>query len=45
MLRHTMLAPDPKHGGIETAVTLATLKPSDNVDSLISRVVGEVAGG
>nr|HUZ30758.1 GGDEF domain-containing protein [Xanthobacteraceae bacterium] len=45
VLRHTMLAPDPKHGGIETAVTLATLKPSDNVDSLISRVVSEVAGG
>jgi hypothetical protein len=45
VLKHTMLAPDIKHGGIETAVTLATLKPSDNVDSLIARVVGEVAGG
>ena len=45
VLKHTMLAPDAKDGGIDTAVTLATLKPSDNVDSLISRVVGEVAGG
>ena len=45
VLRQTMLAPDTKQGGIETAVTLATLKPSDNVDSLISRVVGAVAGG
>ena len=45
VLKHTMLAPDIKHGGIETAVTLATLKPSDNVDSLIARVVGQVAGG
>ncbi len=46
VLNHTMLAPDIEHGGgIETAVTLATLKPSDNVDSLIARVVGEVARG
>jgi hypothetical protein len=43
VLKHTMLAPDRKKSGIETAVTLATLKPTDNVDSLISRVVGEVA--
>ena len=40
-----MLAPDRKRSGIETAVTLATLKPTDNVDSLIARVVGEVAAG
>jgi len=26
-------------------VTLATLKPTDNVDSLIARIVGEVAAG
>jgi hypothetical protein len=43
VLKHTMLAPDRKNEGIETAVTLATLKPTDNVDSLIARVVGEVA--
>jgi len=43
VLKHTMLAPDRKRSGIETAVTLATLKPTDNVDSLIARVVGEVA--
>jgi hypothetical protein len=44
VLKHTMLAPDPKHAGIEAAVTLATLKPTDNVDSLIARVVGGAAG-
>jgi len=26
-------------------VTLATLKPTDNVESLIARVAGEVAAG
>jgi PleD family two-component response regulator len=45
VLKHTMLAPDLARTGIETAVTLATLKPTDNVDSLIARVVGEVAAG
>jgi hypothetical protein len=45
VLKHTMLAPDRKRSGIETAVTLATLKPTDNLDSLIARVVGEVAAG
>jgi hypothetical protein len=45
VLKHTMLAPDRKRSGIETAVTLATLKPTDNVDSLIARVVDEVATG
>jgi GGDEF domain-containing protein len=43
VLRHTMAAPDRKQSGIETAVTLATLKPTDNVESLIARVVGAVA--
>ena len=43
VLKNTMLAPDRKKSGIEAAVTLATLKPTDNIDSLISRVVGEVA--
>ena len=38
VLKHTMLAPDRKRSGIETAVTLATLKPTDNVESLIARV-------
>ena len=45
VLKHTMLAPDRNKGGVDTAVTLATLKPTDNVDSLIARVVDEVAGG
>ena len=46
VLKNTMLAPDSQaHGGIDTAVTLATLKPTDNVDSLIARVVGDVAAG
>lgn len=43
VLKNTMLTPRRK--GIEAAVTLATLKPTDSVDSLIARVVGEVAGG
>jgi hypothetical protein len=34
-----MLAPEKKQ--IDAAVTLATLKSSDSVDSLIARVVGE----
>jgi len=46
VLKHTMLAPDKaRNGGIETAVTLATLKPTDNIDSLVARVVGELAAG
>jgi hypothetical protein len=44
-LKNTMLAPDRQGGKIDTAVTLATLKPTDSVDSLIARVVGEVAAG
>jgi|GEM_PF-185313 hypothetical protein len=45
ILKNTMLAPDRKGGRIDAAVTLATLKPTDSVDSLIARVVGEVAAG
>jgi len=41
VLKNTMLAPDRKKKGIDATVTLATLKPTDSVDSLISRVVGE----
>jgi hypothetical protein len=43
VLKNTMLAPDKKSaaGGIDAAVTLATLKTTDSVDSLIARVVGE----
>ncbi|HXW40655.1 MAG TPA: GGDEF domain-containing protein [Xanthobacteraceae bacterium] len=40
VLKHTMLAPDRRRSGIEAAVTLATLKATDNVDSLIARVIG-----
>jgi hypothetical protein len=45
VLKHTMLAADRKKSGVDTAVTLATLKATDNIDSLISRVVGDVATG
>jgi hypothetical protein len=45
VLKNTMLIADRKASGVDTAVTLATLKPTDNVDSLISRVVGDVAVG
>ncbi len=41
VLRNTILAPDRKRTGIDAAVTRATLKPTDSVDSLIARVVGE----
>jgi hypothetical protein len=41
VLKNTMLAPDAKPDGVDTAVTLATLKPSDSVDSLIARVTGK----
>jgi hypothetical protein len=40
VLKNTMLAPDRKQAGIAADVTLATLKPTDSVDSLIARVVG-----
>jgi PleD family two-component response regulator len=45
ILRNTMLETDRERSGVETAITLATLKPSDNVESLIGRIVGEVAVG
>jgi hypothetical protein len=45
ILKNTMLAPDQKKRGIDAAVTLATLKPTDNVESLLARVVGDIAGG
>ena len=45
VLKNTMLAPDSKRSGLDAEVTLATLKPTDSVDSLIARVVGEVAVG
>jgi GGDEF domain-containing protein len=45
VLKHTMLEPDRRRGNIETAITLATLKPTDNVASLLARVVNEAAAG
>jgi GGDEF domain-containing protein len=45
VLKNTMLAPEQKRAGIDAAVTLATLKASDNVDSLIARVVGKAPAG
>ena len=44
LLKNAMLAAE-RPNGVETAVTLATLKPTDNVDTLIARVVGGVAPG
>jgi hypothetical protein len=43
VLKNTTMAPDRKHIGIEAAVTLATLRPTDSVDSLLARVVGGAA--
>jgi hypothetical protein len=45
VLKNTMVAPDRERSGIDAAVTLATLKPTDSVNSLIARVVGKVASG
>ena len=45
VLKNTMVLPEQQTAGVETAVTLATLKPSDSVDTLIARVVGGVAPG
>jgi len=42
ILKNTTMAPDRKRVGIEAAVTLATLLPSDSVDSLVARVTGKV---
>jgi len=42
VLKNTMLLlPSKKPANIDTAVTLATLKASDNVETLIARVVGK----
>ncbi len=40
ILKNTTMAPDRKRVGIDAAVTLATLRPNDSIDSLIARVVG-----
>ncbi len=40
VLKNTTMAPDRKRIGIEAAVTLATLRPTDSVNSLLARVVG-----
>jgi hypothetical protein len=45
VLKNTMLAPDRERSGIAADVTLATLKPTDSVDSLIARVVGRRSAG
>ena len=44
ILKNTTMAPDRKGVGIDAAVTLATLRPNDNVDSLLARVIGKAAG-
>jgi hypothetical protein len=43
ILKHTTMAPDRRRVGIEAAVTLATLRPTDSVNTLVARVVGKVA--
>lgn len=45
ILKNTTMAPDRKHVGVDAAVTLATLRPNDSVDSLIARVIGKAAAG
>jgi len=41
VLKNAMLTADGKRGGVDAAVTLATLKPSDNIESLVARVAEE----
>jgi hypothetical protein len=38
VLRHTMIAPDLDRRAIRPTVTLATLKPTDNLSTLVARV-------
>ena len=38
VLKHTMLAPDHDRRSIQPTVTLATLKPTDNLSSLVARL-------
>jgi hypothetical protein len=38
VLKHTMLSPDHDRHAIRPTVTLATLKPSDNLSTLVARV-------
>jgi PleD family two-component response regulator len=38
VLKHTMLAPDREQRAIRPNVTLATLKPADDLDALADRV-------
>jgi GGDEF domain-containing protein len=38
VLRHTMVAPDLDRHAIKPTVTLATLKPTDNLSTLVARV-------
>jgi hypothetical protein len=38
ILRHTMLSPGRDRNGIKPTITLATLKPSDNLSTLVARV-------
>jgi len=38
VLKHTMLAPDHDRRSIRPTVTLATLKPTDNLSTLVARL-------
>jgi len=44
VLKNTMFGADRKRTNIPAAVTLATLKSTDNVDSLVARVINRAAG-
>jgi hypothetical protein len=41
VLKNAMLTADCRRAGVEPAVTLATLKTSDNIETLIARVIEE----
>jgi len=43
MLRRTMLSLSSTAGSIKPTVTLATLKPTDNLDTLLGRVGSNIA--
>jgi hypothetical protein len=41
VLKHTMVTADPEKANLEPTITLATRKPTDTVESLASRVMGQ----
>ena len=43
VLKHSAMTSDSKHVEVDTAVTLATLRPTDSADSLVARILGRAA--